>query len=153
MACHNESTRYPPVANHCVFTPRGGGKAPSVLAPVTGMPREGFLLGTYLVFPHQSAKGLSQITFALQSNSHFLESQPWFELWLHDLSASHLRGWDWKVLLQLAEIVMFKALAKQTQTFAPERLQLWWCYKSLTSMLQNRFPGISTAAADLWYEE
>lgn len=96
---------------------------PSVLAPVTSMPREGLLLGIYVLFPYQPARGLCQITFVSQSNTHFLKSQPLLDLWLwcpDSLAFGRMR-----LLLRLAEVVVLKILAKNTQRFAPERLQLW----------------------------
>ena len=83
------------------------------------------MLGIYVVFSYQAAKGLSQITYVSQSNAHFLRSQPLADLWLDDLTPSHLGGWDWRLLLRLAEGVVFKVLAKHTQLFATERLKLW----------------------------
>lgn len=53
---------------------------PSVLASVTSVPRVRFL------FPYQLVKGVSQIAFASQSNTHFLKSQPLRDLRLNDLT-------------------------------------------------------------------
>lgn len=95
MAFLTETTRYSPVGGHRVWTPRAWRQdtaCPSVLAPVSSLPREGFLLGAYVLFPYQPAKGLSQITFASQSNAYFLKSQPSLDLWLDDLTPSHLGG-------------------------------------------------------------
>lgn len=75
--------------------------------------------------PYQPASGLNQITFASQDNVLFLSSQPLLDLWLDDLTPSRTGGWAWRLLLQLAEVVLIKVLAKHTQLFTPEILQLW----------------------------
>lgn len=59
----------------------------------------------------------------MQSSVHLLKSQHLLGLLLDDLTPLHLGGWDWRPLPRLAEVVVFKVLAKHTQTFAPERLQ------------------------------